>query len=317
MTLNSLSDKVWFVNLNKACMRLINFFTFLFLVFSCFSEALEKDRYIAFSKMYENSQIQCGGKVAYAIENNFPDVAEFLLLNGESVNVYMEKYPLTFNAHEYKLSENLQNAYIKHPLITAIRKGYNKVALVMIDLGIGNTAEEYKVEYKKQFGIAREEVERKNAMYVAIEECVDCHDIVLSLLVNGFDVNTNTNLNVLNKPYAKPGFEHQYQFNCIYTTPLVQAIALKKIEIVELLLKQGAEIDKSSDSPYAYDNNGYQHRFRGTPLLKAVDDHYIEGITLLLGYGADPLKGSLSPLDRAIQKNYTIIVDLLFSAISN
>lgn len=286
--------------------------TFVLFYFSIFSiDALEKDKLVSFLKEYDASQEKYSGKIAFAIERKYPDVAEFLIQQGESINEYAIRYPLSFNPEEYKLSSDLQNVYIKHPLTTAIRNGYNDVAHLMIHLGIGNKAEEYKIEYKKQFGAARVEIERKNAMYIAIEEGQDSYDIVLNLLENGFDVNTNKNISPLNKPYAKPGFEFLYQCNSVYITPLLQAIAKKKLDICVLLLDHGAKVDMVSQSPYIYENNGYRYSFSGTPLLKAVDDDFIQGVLLLLSYGANP---SVDALERATQKDHLDIVDVLYDA---
>lgn len=293
----------------------IKLFIFTFLMITNLSFALEKDRLISFLQEYNASNEKYNGKVTYAIEKGYADVAEFLILKGESIEQYNERYPLSFNPAEYKLASHLQNVYIKHPLITAIRKGHKAVALLLIQLGYGNKAEEYKIEYKKQFDASQEEIERKNAMYVAIEDCEDGYDIVLGLLMNDFDVNTNNNLNPLNKPHVKHGYEFLYQFNYVYVTPILQAITVKNLDIAQLLLEYGADVEKFSSSPYVYENHGYQYRFAGTPLQRAVNDNYLEGVVLLLSYGANPLNGSPSPLDIAIQKGYLDIVDVLSNTV--
>ena len=193
------------------------------------------------------------------------------------------------------------------------KPSFPEVAQLMIQLGFWNKAEEYKIEYIRKdfpnntFRTYMTETDRKNVMCVAIEE--NSYESVLSLIDNGFDVNNDKNfVQKITGPF--------FVDKSICMTPLFLAIATKKINIASLLLERGADVEKISKSPYLYENtNGYEYLFTGSSLLKAVDDNYIEGVLLLLSFYADPLKGSPSPMDRAIQKDYFDIVDVLLEAI--
>lgn len=279
-------------------------FTYLLSLFFIPLHALQKERLILFLQEYNLSENKCNGKVAYAIENGFIDVAEFLLLKGESINRYNETYLCSDEVYKRGLASHVRNTYIKHPLITAIRKNYKNLAILMIQMGVVNSAEELKLEYYNTY--AQREIEHKNAMYVAIESD-DSYEIVLGLLSAGFDPNTSQAL-------TKSGSTNYYlQDHSIYTTPLLKAIEMKKLNIAELLLNYGADIEKTSGSYSYWRPPGYSTNFYGTPLLKAVDDNFIEGVTFLLNYGANPISESFNALDLAIKKGYWDIVDILSS----
>ena len=259
---------------------------FLFLVFTSPTLALEKDKFVLFIKEYNASQNKYSGKIAYAIENNQPDIAEFLLLRGESVGQYSETYPLDDN-HPDK-NKNYSNIHMKHSLLTAIKKGYTEIAILMIQQGNQN-AEEYRLECDiAPYSGSRREVKRKNAMFIAIEHNND--DVARALLSAGFDANARSTL--------------------VPTTPLLFAIQHKNLKIAELLLRNGADVEMISKIP------GLPPIFEDSPLMKAVEDNFVEGVHLLLQYGADPLEhyNNDSPMDRAIQKGCFDIVDLLFNA---
>jgi ankyrin repeat protein len=267
-----------------------------FFVSPIFAIAIEKERFVTFLKEYDASQNKFGGKVAYALEKNCPDFAQFLLLGGENYGLYQTTYPFTGFISGMD-NRNLLNRHLNQPLITAIRNGYTEVAILMIQMGGGNV-EEYKIEVVPQGG--EMEVGRKNAMIAAIE--ANNYDVVASLLASGFDVNTKTALNPPLKKYIP-----SYQDRNVYKTPLFQAIELQRLDIAELLLKYGADVEMVS-------------RHTGSPLLKAVEDNFIEGVLLLSRYGANSLRhdnSALSPMDYAIQKNYFDIVDILFDAATN
>lgn len=127
----------------------------------------------------------------------------------------------------------------------------------MIKLGVGNVAEECKMELFFPEKIAC----KKDALCCAIEECKDhqdCYDLVNNLLIFGFEINRE-------KMVLQEFLWHQ--------DPLLLAIAMKKLDIVQILINAGVNI------------NGV---FGRSPLLKAVEDNFFDGICLLLRYGADP-----------------------------
>ena len=268
---------------------------------------MEKDRWVTFLKQYDSDQFKYYSKVSYAIENSYPDIAEYLILKGESYGQYPVSYLLPAEHLEKDKADPI-NFHFRHPLITAIRKGYTSIALLLIQTG-DLKAEEYKIENKV-------EIDRKNAMIAAVEE--NDRDVVLALLQAGFDVNNNSTLNP--NPIGPGG--QKYRDQSFYSTPLLHAIKLKKLDIAELLLQHGADVEKESSSECLFEMLPYGGKinFFGSPLLKAVDEYFLEGISLLLRYGANPLQhvnNHPSPLDRAVQKGYEDIVDLLFNVMAN
>lgn len=231
--------------------------------------ALEKDRLIDFLSEYDVTNKKCGGKIAYAIENCYPDVAEFLILNNENYFRYVDVYYFSDD-----LNKKRPNFYYKHPLISAIMNGYTELAILMINLGDINS-EEFKSEYYDALTNKQNCVERKNAMRIAIDK--NNYEVILSLLLAGFDVNVSNALNEPTYPNRKD--------DSVYITPLVQAIAEKKLDIAKLLLNHGAEVEKASSSSYFFESSS-QTKFVGSPLLKAVDDNFMDGILLLLSWGS-------------------------------
>lgn len=288
-------------------------FTFLCFFFTSSVFSLEKERFVAFLKEYDAIGNKYNGKIVYAIENCYPDVAEFLILRGEEIISYQTTYSISAGDNK-----KIFGYYTKHPLITAIGKGYTNVAILLIQIGHWK-AEEYRYEYHESVPSCKGyQVGRKNVMGAAIE----CHnyDVVLSLLIYGFDPNNSGPLNPIQSVFwgsFPPSFPDDRTF---YSTPLLQAIESKKLNIAELLLKHGATVDKVSRSPCKIEDNSFSFsiNFYGSPLLKAVNDNFIEGVLLLLSYEANPLVYadvvSMSPLELALKKGYSDIFDLLFDA---
>lgn len=229
----------------------------------------------------------------YAIEKGYPDVAEFLILQGDPINNYREWWqtPVPKGGNDF---------YYKHPLVTAIRKNYvNLVILIIQSIQDLSKAEEYKDIIIKDYpSFSRLIIGRKHALQIAIEESSASQDMVLALLLAGVDVNMQYTYRIDTQPGPNK-----------YFTPLKDALALQKLDIAQLLLDNNADVE-------------YCGNYNITPLCMVVDDNYIEGVRLLLSYGADPLKrppgGSLiTPLELAMQKEYWDIVDLLLDAAVN
>lgn len=98
-------------------MNRIKLFIFIILTFSNFSFALEKDRLVSFLKEYDASTEKYSGKVGYAIEKGYPDIAEFFILKGESINQYKESHSYIDDIREKMGFIPLNQNYIRHPLI--------------------------------------------------------------------------------------------------------------------------------------------------------------------------------------------------------
>lgn len=262
----------------------IKLFIFVFLAFVNFSFALEKDRLVSFLKEYDASKEKYSGKVGYAIERDYPDVAEFLVLNGETINEY------------YTTIQKMEGApradiFQQHPLLTAIKKNYISLAVTMVSHDKNMClATEYKMmsfynSNNRAWNLYRD-IERKHALHVAIEH-PNGFPVVEALIYAGADVNMI--------------YQHSKgPLDSYFTSPLTLAIANKRLDIAQFLLDNKANIDFN-------------------PFFKAIDDGYIEGVVLLLDNGANSMNSAeiLILLDRAIKKGHLDIVDVLFNATLN
>lgn len=270
------------------------FFLFVFLLISNHGFSLDQSRIVTFFKDY-NSQPQKLARLPYAIENGYEDVAEFFVLNGESINYY-----------QIDLGEigEVRNIFQKHPLVTAIKNGYINLSISMIKLIDNiNSINEYKLCYihTTNSGRCRYDIDKLYALQAAIENPTG-YQIVEELIAYG--INLNTKYSVTNSSLNNTG-----------STPLILSISHKKLDVARLLLEHGA--DANLDFHYIYNNAPPGL----SPLCVAVNDNYIEGIYLLLEYGADPIKKpsprDLSPMELAINRELWNVVDLFLINMNN
>lgn len=182
-------------------------FIFAFAIFNqIFS--VEQDKLVDFFKDYQ-SQTQILDRLSYAIENGYEDIAEFLVLNGEPIKTYYISLD--------KIGDK-QNFFVKHPLITAIKKGYVDLSINMIKLIDSiDSINEYKVVYIRAVnsGWSRYEIDKLCALQAAIESPVG-YRIIQELINSG--INLNTVFSVTNSSLENIG-----------TTPLILSISLKKL----------------------------------------------------------------------------------------
>lgn len=273
-------------------MNLIKLLIVVFLTLSGFLGAIEKDRLLTFLKEYDASSEKKNWsweKLPYAIENGYADVAEFLVLKGEPIKNYGE-------LSQSVGLKNVYDIYYRHPILTAIRKNYVSLAILMIqtikDISKVEEYKDIKIKTSDYPSYNCLEVERKHAIEVAITE--GSHDILHILLLAGVKVNMQYSYRVDNPP----------MWPSKYFTPLKAAIALKKLDIAQLFLDHKADVE-------------FCGSYYTTPLYAAVEDNYIDGVVLLLNYGANPLKplsDGKTPLELAMQKGYWDIVDFLLDA---
>lgn len=143
----------------------------------------------AFLQLYNNSLEKSQGwsSIAYAIENDYDSIVEFLMNKGEDFNNY---YEIKFSIEELK-----ENVYRKHPFLTAIAKGklflvslmatrdsslsYNPKNKMYVD-----DPEEFFAKYF-DYSTAREIVQRRRALQIAITDCPCPHEMVQILLDAG------------------------------------------------------------------------------------------------------------------------------------
>lgn len=273
-------------------MKILKSFTLFFLAlnfcFASFINSIEKEKLISFFQEYDSSmekKDQKWNRLTFAMEKGHFDIAEFLISKGEPINSYVE-FPNAFSKEYY---------FSKHPLLTAIRNDEVNLALLMIQtINDVSKIEEFKrKDHNNQF------YEKKDVFQVAIEESSYSYDIVLALVVIG---KANVNNQHHHHVYISA-----YNHFSKYITPLHTAIAARKLDVVQLLLDHGADIEIIGEKGMK-------------PLERAVNDNYIEGVKLLLDNGANPLaigatgQDSLSPIELAMQKGYWDIVDLLLGA---
>lgn len=259
------------------------------------AHAIEKEKLKTFFIEYDASEEKRNWlweRLPFAIEKGYLDVAEFLILSGDPIEPYRERYISS-------VIRNNDNIYEKHPLTTAIRKDYVDLSVLMIKIiGNMNNLCESKFIYFANSGML-ELAERKYPMQIAIENSANSYNIVLALILAGVDVNMHYTYFIKSPPKSHSNLSPAY------FTPLTSAIASKKLDLAELLLRYKADVDG-------------KETYGMTPLGVAITDNYIEGVLFLLSHGADPLKktsfSSSSPINLAIEKGYLDIVDLLLDA---
>lgn len=119
---------------------------------------------------------------------------------------------------------------------------------------------------------------------------------------NIFEVILNNNLPKL-KAMIQNGININQKYPEIQLTPLIQAINLRRLEMIKILIEVGADPNLCQDV-YA------------TPLGLAVSLGNIEVIKLLLRVGANPNHGGIdgSTLERAIRIERLDIIKILIDA---
>lgn len=247
----------------------------------------------AFLQLYNSSQekLEGWGSIAYAIENNYNLMAEFLINKGENFDIY---YKIKF-----KDNENRENIYRKHPFLTAIAQG--KIFLVSLMANTDNSPPYYprmcidnlEEYWEKYFGSTtiRDIVDRRGALQIAITDCPNSYEMVQTLLNLGAWVNTWNN------------FQHDPKEKCLLT-PLTYAILEKRLDIAKLLLDNGAKI-----------NNEHIDK-KNQALNQSIRIGFLEGTLLLLEHGARIDKEIL--WEAILQNDLNALVLLLaYSASSN
>ncbi len=118
---------------------------FLFIIFSTqlllvpFIESLEQEKLYDFLIEYNSSseKKEWGwDRLAYSIEKGHVDVASFFVLRGEKVQQYWEIHPSDPDKIVNLTGKNYYDYHFKQPLITAIRNGYNDLAIEIMQMNV-------------------------------------------------------------------------------------------------------------------------------------------------------------------------------------
>lgn len=245
-----------------------------------------------FLQIYNASQEKLEGwsSVSYAIENEYDEIAEFLIKKGENFNTY-------YNV-KFKINEVQEDVYRKHPFLTAIAQG--KVSLVSLMANFGSSCS-YDSENKMHIddpeeswakyydsNTYRDIVRRRRALQIAITDCPNPYEMVQILLDAGAIVK------------QWDSFQPHPKTECSKFMPLTYAILEKRLDIATLLIAYGAPVD---------DRNTYGSN--NPSLFQAIRAGFLNGISLLLENGA---KIEKKHLWEAIQRNDLNALSLLLGS---
>lgn len=212
---------------------------------------------------------------------------------------------------------NMQDEALgKTPLIFAVEAGY----LLLVELLLEYGADPF-LEPQADSGEAYSYQFSKNPLIIAVEQE---NEEIVSLLLNNLRSSSCNTVNILNMQ------NHEHYKNEIDRydlatgkSPLIIAIEKNNKQLVELLLKSGADpnVRVASSNQIEFDNNDYDK----TPLIIAVENGYEEIVQLLISYQANPnmrdtsdkednkIAGS-TPLKYAIESGSVNLVSLLIKA---
>lgn len=280
--------------------------SYVLLIFN-FAESVNEQQLRDFFVEYNtrNTSEQGLERLPYAIEKGYVDIASFFVRHGDAIGSYTLVFPVEMNKINYFSGcENYPNYYLKNSLITAIRKGYNELAIEMLQMGadIHKAYERKRVLRKDAHTNNVVEVDFKSFLYVYMTEGKDDLNLLTAFLTYGLGVNEQIE-------FSGSGVFDRYRYK---TTPLTLAITSRRLENARMLLDKGSSVDVTGQGYYKPTNGYIEHN----PLFFAVLDNYIEGVTLLLEFGADPLfnRNPKSPLELALELSYEDIANLLISA---
>lgn len=293
-------------------MRFSLSFLVFFLLFTNMSEALEEKRLRDFIVQFNARADKNLDRLPYAIEYDYEDIASYFVSRGEPVTQYTMNIPIDWNKVNYsKYYAGSSDQYFKHPLITAIRKGYNELAKDMIQMGVNpSKSVEHKTVMRKRAGSNEYNdlvnIDQKTALYVYITEGNPDLSLLTALLLKS-DPQDLDNLS-----YGGRGDD--YERRIFSTSPLSVAIEFGRLEDAILLMESRAEINKLV---YTEGVSGYV-----SALFFAVKKHDKEAVMLLVEFGADPLLKihsstsfyTSTALDIAMQLGYQDLVDILLAA---
>ncbi len=217
---------------------------FLFIVLSAqmllvpFAESLELERLCEFLEEYDSSSEKKDwnwNRLAYAVEKGHLDVASFFISMREAVNTYYEKFPVEEGKVNPGYNPNYRNTYYKNPLVTAIRKGYNDLAIEMLKVGVDfSKAEEYKLVLRKkpsgESGHTTVYIECKPAFFVAMREGKEDIYLVQAFLEAELDINALIYFQDNPDDDTKKA-----------SSPLYLAIEYEKFEVARFLMEYGAD----------------------------------------------------------------------------
>ncbi len=289
-------------------MKFLITFLSIFLLFSNFTEALEEKRLRDFLIEFNTRTEKHLDRLPYAIEKGYVDIASYFVLRGETINQYVESIPIDWSKANYSKDYiNSSDQYLKHPLITSIRKGYNELALEMLQMGINPSHfKEQKNVHRKRGDTTYNDivpVELKTALYVYLTEGKTDLSLLSSLLLK----DPSDPIDRLNN-LSYGGRGDAYERQIFSTSPLSVAIEFGRLQDARKLLEIGAAPNKLVSTE---GNHGYV-----SALIFAVKKHDKEAVMLLVEFGADPLLKTYSStaLDIALQLGYEDLVDILLAA---
>lgn len=203
----------------RLCLFAISFFVYQTLIASS-ADSIKKELG-AFLQLYNNSQEKLTGwsSIAYAIENDYDAIAEYLINKGEKFDNHYEV--------KHKNKKFGENIHYKHPFLTAITKG----KVLLVSLMVKKVSINYTQEYWRIEGYA---VRYRRPLHIAITDCPHSYEIVEILLKAGAVV--------WQRSYFQPEPSTEYlEFN-----PLTYAILEKKLDVAGLLIDYKAETDTES-----------------------------------------------------------------------
>jgi ankyrin repeat protein len=143
--------------------------------------ALEKERLLTCLKEYAESKEKWElhwGKLHYAIEYGYPDVAEFLINKGEPITVYRT---------------DLSSKDMKHPLMTVIEKGYKDIAINLIH-HIDFSSKDGSLAISVFYLLWHEDLQIYPLSFQIMLEEKDRFEIIEALLLAGIDENVSNNI---------------------------------------------------------------------------------------------------------------------------
>lgn len=249
-------------------------------------------------------------RLSYAVEKGYLEVASFFIRRGDQIRSYTSRIPVDYTkVHQPEYLRDRRDLYFKHPLITAIRKGYNELAIEMLQMGADVYAEELKEVLRKSgYNNVTRKIEIKSAFYVYLTEGKTDNSLMTAFLSH----------DLANKEIKISGSDEQEHIQ-YSSTPLIIAICENRLDEARMLLEQGSSVydygvayQKDVDPPGIV-----RYKLYGSsPLGLSVLSNNKAAVFLLLEYGADPLMrvGNDSPVDLALRCGYDELVDLLLSA---
>lgn len=282
--------KWWLFNL---CIFVSSFFVNSIL--NAASDNSIKTELNAFIQLYNNSQEKLLGwsSIAYAIENDYDAIAEFLIKKSENFN---KRYEVKIN---FKNSQ--ENIHQKYPFLTAISKGkISLVSLMAKNINFYDTQELWRLN-----GYL---IRERGALQVAITDSPNSFEMVQILLKSGANVNYGDDIQT--DPSGRMSV----------FKPLTFAILAKRLDIAELLIcyKASADIDSLLHSIRIGFLEGVTFLLKHgvkvdkTALWEAIHQNNSNALMLLLKDNKSELE--LEMITYADTKGFNEVADILMKA---